>query len=165
MSTERFAAVLDVFRANYEHGASRDWTLATVYDLVGPKADTATLVLIDRAVRIVFDGACEACIEHPGWRTNDEARLTSGGICRDCLGSGRDQSRPRDDEDRLIPPNVDPEPEPLPDINPVETLASIIAKATVALAALAAEEEGNLRTKAHEIRDLSVDLATLVDRW
>jgi hypothetical protein len=58
------------------------------------------------------------------------------------------------------------EPTPLPDLDPVEALASIIAKATVALShGIAAENEGVLRTSVHEIRDLSASLADLVDRW
>jgi hypothetical protein len=172
MATEsRFDVIIDVFRANFEHGASREWTLASVYDLVGPKADTDTLVLIDRAVRIVFDGACATCITHPGW-AEDQA----GSVCADCLGSGRDQSVKRDDDDRVVSPRrcIDcergschhlDEREAVLATDPVETLATIIAKATVALCALAAEEEGNLRTSAHEIKAQADALVALVEAW
>jgi hypothetical protein len=56
-------------------------------------------------------------------------------------------------------------PAPLPDINPVETLAEVIAIATTGLHALATEHEGNLRDAATRLNEKTSALLDLVTRW
>lgn len=165
-TADRFEAVLDVVQANADHGASRDWTSASLYDLVGPFATTETLVLIDRALAIVFDGVCQTCIEHPGWKTGAlDQRRDPADICGDCLGSGRDQSKPRDDNDRVITGPPEPEPIELDHIDPVEEWASIVAIATTGLSALAREAEGTHRDAVERLREHADRLHTLVTNW
>lgn len=51
------------------------------------------------------------------------------------------------------------------DLDPVATLAEIIAIATTGLAALADENEGDLRDAAYRLLDRSQALNDLVTRW
>jgi hypothetical protein len=53
----------------------------------------------------------------------------------------------------------------LPDIDPVETLAEVIAIATTGLHALATEHEGNLRDAATRLHEKTTALLDLVTRW
>lgn len=146
MSESRFDIILDLVRANQEAGQTPESTFENLHRIAG---DEEAHVLIDQAVGIVFDGRCSACIAHPGWATdNPTQRRDPQDTCRDCFGSGVQH----------------PEPAPLPDINPVETLAEVIAIATSGLLALADEHEGNLRdavTRLHEKTTALLDLVTL----
>lgn len=151
-SSDKAEAVARYLPRNYTLRHVGDHLLITGIDNAGWTLDGYVIPRLASGLYFAEEvtGRCLDCITHEGWATPDEGkRREPQDVCRSCFGSGVEQ----------------PTPAPLPEIDPVETLASIIAKATMGLCALAAEEEGNLRDRVLEIRDLSATLADLVERW
>jgi hypothetical protein len=81
------------------------------------------------------------------------------------LGSTSGLTHFGDREDCGQCPPLKPKPKPLPDIDPADALFTIVAKASTALAALAAENEGDLRTAVQGLHEQTTALLDLVTRW